>query len=123
MARAAREPLPAAADAEHAQPDDALRRWELAVLAQLDRHKRYPAAAQLNRQQDRVAVRIRVDRSGAVLSRRIVRSRGYPSLDGEALALIARADPLPAPPDGVDEHALDFSVHIDFEIATPRALN
>jgi protein TonB len=39
-----------------------------------------------------------IDRNGGVHNARIVRSSGSSVLDSETLALIARAQPLPAPP-------------------------
>jgi protein TonB len=106
----------AATYAAEAIAAQAATRWEAEVLASLDRVKRYPASALSRGQEDVVSVRIRVARSGEVLSEQIADSRGYDALDDEALALIARADPLPPPPPEIGEHDLEFVVPIDFRI-------
>ncbi|MGQ0621085.1 MAG: TonB family protein [Panacagrimonas sp.] len=90
--------------------------WESQVLAHLDRNKRYPSLALRRGQEDRVSVRIRVDRTGQVLSQRIVDSHGYELLDQEVLALIGRASPLPAPPAEIPDRDLEFLVPVEFFI-------
>jgi protein TonB len=72
--------------------------WEGQVLAQLNRHRRYPRAAQARRQQGVPYIRFVIDREGNVLSVRLERSSGVAVLDREAVALPKRAQPLPKPP-------------------------
>src|SRR3546814_19077703 len=55
-------------------------------------------------------------RDGDVLAQDITASQAYPSLDREALALIARARPLPAPPPELRPADLDFILPIEFHI-------
>lgn len=96
--------------------DDPRLQWERDVLRHLEQQQRYPLAARERGLQDRVLMRIRIGRDGAVLSSKVTESRGYTPLDDEALALVQRASPLPSPPAAVDETALDFLVAIDFHI-------
>ena len=70
------------------------------VAAWLERHKRYPDRARRMRQQGVVTVEFAIDGQGRVLSQRVVDATGFELLDGEATALLERANPLPAPPDG-----------------------
>ena len=70
--------------------------WIGQVTAHINRHKRYPADAR--GATGTVAVAFTVDRQGRILSRRVARSSGVPALDAEALAALARAQPLPAFP-------------------------
>lgn len=90
--------------------------WESQVLAHLQRNLRYPELALQRGQEDRVSVTIKVDRSGQVLARNIIGSRGYALLDQEVLALIDRSNPLPAPPEEVPDRYLEFLVPIEFLI-------
>ncbi|MGQ0701045.1 MAG: energy transducer TonB [Panacagrimonas sp.] len=90
--------------------------WESQVLAHLERHKRYPALALRRGQEDRVSVKIRLDRAGKVLSHSIAGSRGYAMLDQEVLALIERANPFPAPPVEIRDGDLEFMVPVEFFI-------
>lgn len=72
--------------------------WEGRVLARLERFKQFPASARSRRDQGVATLRFRVDRQGHILSSLIQRSSGNAALDQEALATLARAEPLPAIP-------------------------
>lgn len=74
----------------------ALPSWKSRLVAQLERHKRYPAEARGDHGVAQLAFSI--DRSGGVHHARIVRSSGSSVLDQATLALVARAAPLPPPP-------------------------
>ncbi|HEV2954743.1 MAG TPA: TonB family protein [Xanthobacteraceae bacterium] len=86
--------------------------WERLLVAQLERHKRYPPQARGKVGEARLAFSI--DRAGRVLESRIVHSSGSEALDQDALALIRRAAPLPPPPAGVPENRLSFMVPIRY---------
>ncbi len=49
-----------------------------------------------------------------MLSARLVRGSGDASLDEEAVAMIRRASPVPAPPDGLGSGAIALTVPIKF---------
>ena len=68
-----------------------LRRW-------IERHKRYPRSAKMRGVQGSGVVRIVIDRSGRVLSAKLVKSAGDRTLDDEIRALPMRASPAPKPP-------------------------
>jgi protein TonB len=74
----------------------ALPNWQSALMARLERAKRYPADARGERGVALLA--FRVDRQGGVHGARIARSSGSVALDRETLALAMRAQPLPPPP-------------------------
>ena len=67
-------------------------------MAHLERFKRYPAAAEMRRQQGTTMVHLTLLPDGRVRGVRLQGSVGSPSLDEEALALVERAQPLPVPP-------------------------
>lgn len=90
----------------------AIASWQRLLVAQLERHKRYPPQAHGQVGEARLAFRI--DRSGRVLTSRIVHSSGSEALDEEALALIRRAVPLPVPPAGTPDDQLSFVVPIRY---------
>jgi len=91
---------------------EAVATWERRLVAQLERHKRYPPQARGKVGETRLAFSI--DRGGRVLASRIVHSSGSDALDAEALALIKRAAPLPAPPVGLPDERLSFVVPIRY---------
>ena len=90
--------------------------WEKSLVSHLNRFKRYPDAARAHRSQGDVAVQFTVDRTGSVIASRIVRSSGSSALDEEALAVLRRANPLPAPPGHINGTTIDLTLPIQFRI-------
>ena len=58
-----------------------------------------------------------MDENGKVLTADIAKSSGRPVLDSEALALIQRAQPLPALPADYPTRTLDAIVPIEFSLS------
>ena len=94
---------------------DALR-WQTALAAHIERFKRYPAKARSNGEQGIATVAFTIDRQGRLLTSRIVQSSGSPMLDQETLAMLARAQPMPAPPTDIPDNKLFFVVPVRFNI-------
>jgi len=90
--------------------------WQAALLKHLQNYKRYPRAAQARGEQGVVLLHFKLDRNGRVLARRILRSSGSAELDGEVLAMIERAQPLPAFPASMTQDELDLTVPIRFSL-------
>jgi len=86
--------------------------WQRQLVAQLERHKRYPPQARGKVGEARLAFSI--DRGGRVLASRVVHSSGSDALDREALALLQRAAPFPPPPAGLPDDRLSFVVPIRY---------
>jgi len=62
-----------------------------------------------------VKVGFRLDRTGKLLSTWLVENSGIPAIDHEALALVERAQPFPAPPAELDEDSLRFTLPVVFQ--------
>jgi protein TonB len=92
----------------------AIARWESALAAHLERFKRYPSRARGERGTATVAFTI--DHQGRLVSSHIVQSSGSATLDRETLAMLARAQPMPKPPDNVLDSELSFVVPVRFNI-------
>jgi protein TonB len=73
------------------------------LAAWLDRHKEYPDRARRKHQEGVVLCEFAIDREGHVLRYRILQGSGYELLDEEASDLMARANPVPPPPAGMDQ--------------------
>lgn len=84
--------------------------WRGAVMAHLNRHKRYPGGGAGGTS----SVAFTIDRSGHVLSARLIGSSGSAVLDQEAVALARRASPLPAPPGNIGGANIVLTVPIRF---------
>jgi protein TonB len=81
------------------------------VSAHLQRHKRYPADARSRGDQGTAAVSFALDGSGRVTRVGLARGTGFASLDQEVQAMVRRASPFPAPPDG---RSRSFTVPVSF---------
>ena len=86
------------------------------LLAQINRFKQYPAAARKAHIEGVVMLHFVMDESGHVTKAEIQKSSGRPALDNEALALMVRAQPLPALPADFPTRTLDAVVPIEFSL-------
>lgn len=87
--------------------------WEALIMARLEKHRRYPAAARSRGEQGVAFVTFRMNREGHVLSSRISRSSGSARLDQAALETLKRADPLPPIPNDKPSE-LELTVQVEF---------
>jgi protein TonB len=70
------------------------------VAAHLARYKRYPPEASSRGEHGTASVSVALDGGGRVTRVSLVRGTGSEILDQEATAMVRRASPFPAPPDG-----------------------
>ena len=87
------------------------------LLAQLNRFKQYPRSARQARIEGVVMLHFVMAADGRIQSFEIAKSSGRPVLDAEAMALIQRAQPLPALPPDFPTRTLDAVVPIEFSLA------
>ncbi len=115
---AAHKAARAAAPAPGAPSGDprALPNWKSALVARLERFKRYPAEARARGVEGVAQLAFDVDRSGRVHRAHIVRSSGSDLLDRATLALIERAQPLPPPPPQLRGAQIAITVPIRYNI-------
>jgi colicin import membrane protein len=83
------------------------------VSAHLRRYRQYPADARNRGDQGTAAVSFGLDSGGRVTSARLVRGSGITSIDQEVQAMVRRASPFPAPPDG---RPRSFTVPVNFRL-------
>jgi TonB family protein len=111
-------PPAATAPSPPASVSSAAASWQESLVARFARLQRYPPKAR--GVQGVVSLAFTIDRHGNVMSSRIVKSSGSALLDAEALALLARAAPLPAPPPEVTDADLTFVLPIRFAAGEKR---
>jgi len=87
-------------------------RWQAALVAQLNRHKRFPDAARRKDVAQQVMVRFSIDRTGRVMAAVAHVSSGSPILDNEAVQMLLRASPLPSPPEHMKGETLELIVPV-----------
>lgn len=86
--------------------------WQRAMVGRLETAKhRNPHHQRLSGTAD---VAFRIDRAGHLAAHAIKHSSGSGVLDAAALALVAEAAPFPAPPPGLGDAGLSFTVPIRF---------
>lgn len=104
----------------NAAPSDARARamptYQQALLAHLERYKRYPRGPQRRGQEGIVHVRFEIDRQGKLLSHSLGRSSGNSQLDAGGLETVVRADPFPPLPEAIAGATLEVTVPIRFNL-------
>jgi len=66
--------------------------------------------------QGEVLVDLKLNDRGAVLESRIERSSGYEILDKQALEMVSKAAPFPAPPDILKSSVFNIQVPVSFKL-------
>lgn len=108
--------VPSAPSPGSAASKAAIARWRDLVVARLQQNKRYPSSAETRHEQGVVTLSFTVDRNGRVLARSIARTSGVAALDAEVLAMVQRAQPLPAFPAAMAQHSVNLVVPIRFSL-------
>ncbi|MEQ8268412.1 MAG: energy transducer TonB [Parvibaculum sp.] len=90
--------------------------YEQMLLAHLERYKKYPRSARRRMQEGTAWLFFEIDRDGNVLSYRLNQSSGYTLLDEEVLAMVKRAEPLPALPPEIPGATREFKVPVVFNL-------
>lgn len=106
----------APAQGQMAASSNAMPSWKSQILAAIERNKRYPADAELRREQGTPSVSFSIDRSGRLLTSRLAHASGHSALDQEALAILRRAQPFPPPPAEIIGAQFNFTVPIRFSV-------
>jgi len=91
---------------------NAVANWKSRLVAQIERHKSFPAEAR--GEHGTVQVAFSVDRQGGVHHAHVLRSSGSSLLDRDALAWLARAQPLPPPPPEVAGALIPIAVPLRY---------
>jgi len=82
----------------------------------LARYKQYPKIAQMRGYQGEVLIDVQMDSNGNVTSSKIHQSSGYESLDNQALEMVKKASPLPAPPTLLRGRSFNVLVPVSFHL-------
>lgn len=109
-------PQPAAAIDLTGVQSGPLNEWQITLLRHLHKHLRYPLQARRRHQQGVTLVRFVIDRGGRLHSALLEDSSGHDLLDEEALAVLARAQPLPPPPASVAGTSIEIVVPISYRL-------
>lgn len=97
-------------------PPPSVVRWQSQLAAHIEHFRRYPQAARSHGDEGTASVAFTIDREGRVLRSAIVQSSGSEALDKETLAMLARAQPMPRPPNQLTDGELTFVIPVRFKI-------
>jgi protein TonB len=97
-------------------PPKSVIRWQGLLAAHIEHFKRYPTEARSRGEYGTAKVAFTIDHEGRLLRSSIVQSSGSTALDQETLAMLARTQPMPRPPDQLSDAELTFVVPVRFNI-------
>lgn len=86
------------------------------ISKMLAQHREYPRVALMRGWEGSVTMRLRVAPSGRLIDAELHTSSGYDVLDRQALAMVAEAGPLPAPPEGLRDGEIEVLVPVNFRL-------
>ena len=97
--------------------DNALGEYGGLLGRAIAKHKSYPKIAQMRGYQGDVLLDLRLDGDGNVLSAKVKEGSGYESLDKQALEMVRKASPFPAPPESLRNRTFNITVPVSFKLA------
>ncbi len=106
----------ATAPAPTRTPPNSVIRWQSALAAHIQHYQRYPAVARSRGESGVATVTFTIDHEGRLVRSSIVQSSGSTVLDQETLAALARALPMPRPPEQATDADLTFVMPMRFNI-------
>jgi protein TonB len=98
--------------------DNALGEYGGMLGRAIAKHKSYPKIAQMRGWEGEVILDLKIDENGNVLSAKVRESSGHEALDNQALEMVRKASPFPAPPDALRSHTFNISVPVSFKLET-----
>ena len=82
----------------------------------ISKHKQYPKIAQMRGWQGDCLLDLKIDSSGNVLSANVNKSSGFEALDKQALEMVHKASPFPAPPEALRGRSFNITVPVSFKL-------
>ena len=99
--------------------DNALGEYGNALGRAIAKQKQYPKIAQMRGWQGDVMLDLKLDGNGKVLSATVSESSGHEALDKQALEMVRRASPFPAPPLALRDRTFNIKVPVSFKLENP----
>jgi protein TonB len=109
-------PAPQPAGPSQADIEDARGKYGNALWGAIGKHKQYPKIAQMRGWQGDVIVELQLDGNGKLKSKKIIQSSSYDVLDKQALDMVEKAAPFPAPPEALRGSNFSIKVPIPFKL-------
>lgn len=90
--------------------------WQKQIMSSVASKQVYPRSALSRQLEGRARVKVSVDRSGTITGFEMVEATGHDILDREVEKLMARVNPLPAPPSDVADKDLTFILPLSWAL-------
>lgn len=107
------EPQPAINQADF---EDARNKYGNSLWGAISKHKKYPKIAAMRNWQGEAIVELELDGNGKVKSKKILQSSGHEVLDRQALEMVEKALPFPAPPEVLRGSSFTITVPVPFKL-------
>ncbi|MDI1309834.1 MAG: energy transducer TonB [Methylotenera sp.] len=96
--------------------NDANARYGSTLWGAISKYKQYPRIAQIRGWEGEAIVELLLDGNGKLKSKKIIQSSGFESLDKQALEMVEKAAPFPAPPEALRGSNFSIKVPIPFKL-------
>ena len=103
-------------EASPAEVDNALGEYGSLLGRAIAKQKSYPKIAQMRGWQGDVLLDLKLDGSGNVLSAKVKEGSGFEVLDKQALEMVRKASPFPAPPQALRNRSFNITVPVSFKL-------
>ncbi len=107
------EPPPVINQADY---EDARNKYGNSLWGAISKYKKYPKIAAMRNWQGEAIVELELDGNGKLKSKKIVQSSGHDVLDKQALEMVEKALPFPAPPEALRGNSFTITVPIPFKL-------
>lgn len=107
------EPPPVSNQADY---EDARNKYGNSLWGAISKYKKYPKIAAMRNWQGEAIVELQLDGNGKLQSKKIVQSSGHDVLDKQALEMVEKALPFPAPPEVLRGNSFTITVPIPFKL-------
>jgi protein TonB len=99
-----------------ADVEDARSKYGNSLWGAISKHKKYPKIAAMRNWQGEAIVELELDGNGKLKSKKIIQSSGHEVLDKQALEMVEKALPFPAPPDVLRGNNFTITVPVPFKL-------
>lgn len=96
--------------------DDARGKYGHSLWGAISKHKKYPKIAAMRNWQGEAIVELELDGNGKLKSKKIIKSSGHDVLDNQALEMVEKALPFPAPPEALRGTNFTITVPVPFKL-------
>jgi len=95
---------------------DDVKDWQREIVKKIVKSHIYPRSAIAREIEGRAKVQVTIDGSGKIVGYEIIEPTGESQLDDAIPKMMARMDPLPAPPDSLPDANLTFTIPIAWRL-------